>query len=61
MGGILSQANEFELIYHAISIPSTGHGGQVGISELCFEFVLVFHTAISANYETANYVLGDGA
>ena len=58
MGGILSQANEFELLYHAISIPSTGHGGQVRI---CFEFVLVFHTAISANYESANYVLGDGA
>jgi len=46
MGGILSQANEFELIYHAISIPSTGHGGQVRISGFCFEFVINFPMAI---------------
>ena len=43
MGGIPSQADEFEFLYRAISIPSTGHGGQVRI---CFEFVIIFPMAI---------------
>ena len=46
MGGILSQADEFEFLYHAISIPSTGHGGWVRLSGLCFEFVIIFPMAI---------------